>query len=124
MRSNWRTMNDSRLRTFRLKALLVTACLFMASAAQAADLQPKTIKAWDTYVQFTEKRISGELDGQKGFLLMDFKNKADSDKIHQELQKGKVHIERMTTRDDKNHDIDIPDGAIHHWYGAIFVPKT
>jgi hypothetical protein len=124
MGSNWRTMSDSRLRTCRLATLLVTACLFLPSPAHAATLQPQTVKAWDTYVQFTEKRIASELDGQKGFLIMDFKNKADADKIRQELQKGKVHIERMTSRDDKNHDIDVPDGAIHHWYGAIFVPKT
>src|SRR5262245_26672932 len=80
--------------------------------------------AWDAYVQLTEKRIASELDGQKGFLILDSKSQVEAEKIRRELQKGEVHIERMATRDAKNHDIDIPDGAVHHWYGVIFIPKT
>src|SRR5262249_32183152 len=118
------TMEKTRMRMFRLLVFLVIACLIIPTVADAASLQPKTVMAWDTYVQYTEKRIASELDGQKGFLIMDLKNGPDADKVRRELQKGEVHIERMTTRDEKNHEIDIPDGAVHHWYGAIFVPKT
>ncbi len=87
---------------FRL--LLLALC---AVAAPAADLQPKTLAAWDKYVRFTEKRIEGELQS-------DLKAKPSTT----------VQIARLHTVDDSLKRIEAPDGMIHHWKGSIFIPNV
>lgn len=81
------------------------ALLLCAIAAPAADLQPKTLAAWENYVRFTEKRIAGELQS-------DLKAKPTTT----------VQIARLHTVDDSGKRIEAPDGMIHHWKGSIFVP--
>jgi len=117
-------MKNPSCRISRSLLVVLAACLVMPPAVQAVTLQSHTVKAWETYIQLTEKRISSELDGQKGFLLMDFKSPSDAAKIQNRLKKGEVHIERMRTRDAANREIDVEDGMIHHWFGAIFVPNV
>ena len=114
-------MNNCTLRIRRSIAIVLAVCLFMPVTAPAASLQPATVKSWDTYVQLTEQRIASELDGQR-FLIMDTKGGPETNKIRQELKKGEIHIERMTTQDAKRHDVAIEGGLAHHWYGAVFLP--
>jgi len=104
--------------------ILLALCLCLATpiAAAAAILQVQTVKAWDLYIQHTEKRIADELKDGSPFLLLDRMKPANSAKVQSVLKSGKVYSERMKTTDAAGHVIDAPDGLIHHWYGAIFVP--
>jgi hypothetical protein len=105
-------------------AVLFAICLCLATplAAAVAILQMRTLKSWDLYTQQTEKRIAGELLDESRFLRMDAMKPADTAKIQSALKAGNVYAERMKTLDAGGREIEVNDGLIHHWYGAIFIP--
>lgn len=78
--------------------------LLAAPAAAAADLQPRTVAAFDRYVRLTEAR----LDRDAPFLRIG-------------PRRNELVIEALATREE-GRDIDIPDGMVHHWVGLAFVP--
>jgi len=103
-------------------AFVLCLCLATPLAAAAAVLQMKTLQAWDKYVQLTEKRIEAELQNESRFLRMDTMKKEDSAKVQSMLKSGQMYAERMRTLDAGGHEIEVPSGMIHHWYGAVFIP--
>ena len=105
-------------------SLVLLLSLMVPADSLAATLQPQTLRAWDTYVNATEKRIASELDGSAGFLRTDFMSPSDKAKATAALKSGQVFVLKMQTRDANRRDIDVPDGLIHHWFGAIFVPNV
>ncbi len=88
----------------------------------AADLKKKTLDAWQAYVQLTEERIASELDSRRGFLMQDFKDASEAEKIRAISASGKPYIARMQTRNQANNQINVQDGIVHHRYGSIFIP--
>jgi len=108
----------------RLCTIQVAVCLCLAVPISAfpATLQAQTLRAWDTYVTLTEKRIASELNNPSRFLRQDFMNSSNLAKAQTTLKAGKVYVEKMKTMDASGKEIDVPDGMIHHWYGAIFIP--
>jgi len=88
----------------------------------AADLKKKTLDAWQAYVQLTEARIAAELDRGPGFLVRDFKDASEAEKIRATMATGKPYIARMQTRIQANDQINVQDGIVHHRYGSIFIP--
>jgi hypothetical protein len=70
------------------------------------------VDAWKTYVDQTRLRINDELKVLPPRLRG---NLAD-------LKTGKIHIEHMETKDAAKKEIIIPDGTVHHWLAAIFIP--
>ena len=105
-------------------AVLFALCLCLATplAAAAAILQMGTLQSWDLYVQQTEKRITSELLDESRFLRLDAMKPADNTKVLSVLKAGNVYFERMKTLDSGGREIEVHDGLIHHWYGAIFIP--
>jgi hypothetical protein len=89
-------------------------CLAAPASTAAAELKPETLKAWDNYVQLTEKRIAAELDRTSGFLRTDISK----------LKNGQIPIERLLTKGADGRELRVPGGLIHHWFGAIFVPDV
>jgi hypothetical protein len=106
----------------RLAALLVV--LSITCEADAAKLQPNTLRSWETYSRLTEKRINDELTSQSRFLVMDFKGKNESAKVRSLLKNGQVFMERMKTTEAGGKELSADGGMIHHWFGSIFVPNT
>ena len=104
---------------------LLAVILFLAAPHNtlAAKLQPQTLKAWDTYVQLTEKRIDSELASTSAFLRTDFAKPDEASAIRNALKKGQVYVKKLNTPDQGGREIKVPDGMIHHWFGAIFVPN-
>lgn len=103
----------------RLRSLL-TAIIVMslvAAPASAAELQPRTVAAFDRYVHATEQRM----DGDGAFLWVDGLADARKRTTLGELGRGELVIERVATRDGAER-INVPDGLIHHWLGLVFVP--
>jgi hypothetical protein len=89
--------------------------------AAASDLRPHTVAAFDQYVAETEQQRESSLTGGSPFLWIDAQPPAGLTISLQQLRAGALLIERMTTtRNGKR--IDVPDGLIHHWLGAVFVP--
>ena len=84
--------------------------------APAAELQPRTVAGFDRYVRVTEAQMSGD-----PFLRIDGLPETERRAKLAELGRGGLFIERLTTR-EAGKPIDAPDGLIHHWIGAVFVP--
>jgi len=108
----------------RARKLFITAlilCLLAPSAVNAEDLKPKTIDAFNRYVQLTEAQIDSELARRQPFLWVEGLPENRREAVYQELRDGKVVIERLETLDDGK-KISVPGGLIHHWIGTIFVP--
>ena len=108
----------------QLTALILIVFIARPPDATAATLKPETVKAWETYVQLTERRIAGELDGTTGFLRTDQLNPAKASGIRNVLRNGEVYVEKLSTTAANGDDIRVPDGLIHHWFGSIFVPNV
>ncbi len=92
---------------------LICACLPAVPVGQAAQLRPKTIAAWEQYVQSTEARFLQEARGSGNFLWVD-----GSPERLKEVRAGQVLTEPWS---EKN-PVSVPDGLVHDWIGAIFLP--
>src|SRR5215203_4559551 len=103
----------------RPSAVLVIGVL-LAAPVVAADLQQKTVTAFDRYVGETERQM--DLPG-KPFLKVDGLAAADRKKTLDSLQQGGLFIESVNTRAN-GRDIAIEEGLVHHWVGLVFVPGT
>src|SRR5688500_9567345 len=107
--------------TINRAVLTIWFALMAASGVSAADLRPQTVAAFDLYVAETERQREQSLTNAAFFLWIDMLPAADQAVRRQQLHAGTFVIERLTTiRNEKK--IDVPDGIIHHWLGAVFVP--
>jgi len=93
----------------------------LASLALAANLQPKTSQAFDRYVKLTEAQVDSELASSQPFLWVDRLPEEKHAAAEAQLRNGDVVIEQLETRDD-GHQIECPDGMIHHWIATVFIP--
>ena len=78
--------------------------------ATKVDLKPATAEAFDRYVHKAEARME---PGHNPFLWVD----ASPDRLHK-VRDGKV----VSAPWSGDGDIDVPDGLIHDWVGAVFIP--
>jgi hypothetical protein len=104
------------------KALVVPALLASLTAPlAAAELQPRTIAAFDRYVSATVARMADELRTGGPFLRVDSRPDAVRRAQLERLRAGQIVIDKLETRDGSAR-IDVPDGLIHHWVGIAFIP--
>lgn len=104
-----------------VRAALAAALLAgTAAGAAAAELQPRTVAAWNRYVEATERRIAAELEDPGRFLAQDFRD--DAAEARREVLAGRVRIDKLETRGADGGRIRIPKGAVHHWLGSALVP--
>ncbi|MBZ5595136.1 MAG: hypothetical protein LAP39_23065 [Acidobacteriia bacterium] len=78
----------------------------------AADLKPQTVKAFDEYIRGKEAHLRNRISGGK-FLWAD---QAPGRK--EQLREGKI----LTDPSGDQPDLKVPDGVIHDWLGAVFIP--
>src|SRR5262245_21442995 len=107
--------------TFLLISILLGVYFAGPSDAEAAKLEVAAVKAWENYVQLTEKRIEAELNSTSGLMRTDFLPPAEASRITGILNTGGVYIEKMNTRLTDGREVSVPDGMIHHWFGSIFI---
>jgi len=89
--------------------------LAMAGLASAAELKRPTLDAWQQYVRGANARMEARLAPDKPFLWID-----ESAGRKARVRRGEVVVEPMTGRGTES----VPDGLIHDWIGAIFIPNT
>jgi hypothetical protein len=82
----------------------------------AADLQPRTVAAFDRYVAATERRL-----GAQPFLWIDGLPEPRRTEASRLVRRGELSIERLETR-EAGQVLEAPGGLIHHWIGTAFVP--
>ena len=108
---------------------LFTICVSLAlavapaSSGTAADLRPRTVAAFDRYAAETERQREPSLTDNSQFLWIEAQRAADRTVSLEQLRAGAFVIERLTTTADGK-TIEVPDGIIHHWLGAVFVPDA
>ena len=89
-----------------------------AAAAMATTLRPQTIQAWTAYEQAVDARYFAAAPQPAAFFALDaFKTKNWRSAATTGV--AMIRLERPRPGDG---DISVPDGKIHHWAGAIFVP--
>lgn len=92
-----------------------------ASAAGAADLKPQTAAAFERYAVAAEAAIADDLTRPDRFLRILPGDAARRRTTAEELRRGDVVVERLRLLDGGRR-FDIPDGLVHHWIGAVFIP--
>ena len=93
-----------------------------ASEVISADLQPQTVEAFNRYVKATEARINQELARPGGFLYVEELAEPQRSQVLASLKSGNIYMEQLHTRDSSGKEMTAPDGLIHHWMGAVFIP--
>ena len=88
----------------------------------ATDLEPKTVEAFNHYVQVTEARIDRQMSRQGAFLYIGGLPEPQRSQTLASVRRGEIYMERLETRDGSGRVIEAPDGLIHHWIGAVFIP--
>jgi hypothetical protein len=93
-------------------AILATSA---PSLLNAIDLQPSTLQAWDAYVRAADSRMQARASGQRPFLWSD-----ESADRSARLRRGEILVVPVSGHGIQN----APNGLIHDWIGAIFIPNA
>src|ERR1700730_6925834 len=89
--------------------------------AAPAQLKASTATAFDRYVHSTEARNDAELKLGTKLLWVDGLSEAGRAEAYADLRRGEVKTRRLETREN-GAAIRCPDGMIHHWASAVFIP--
>ena len=100
----------------------ITLPLMGQSEVLAADLEAKTLKAFNDYVALAEQRMKRDEGRSNDILYIETLPKNEFDSILSTIEHGGVYVQEVSTQDAKGGSIDIPDGMIHHWVGDVFIP--
>jgi len=103
---------------------LAVALGSLAPPVSAADLEPRTVEAFNRYVQAAEAQIDAQLSSGAPFLWVERLPPDRRATVAAQLRGGQVVIERLdaTGQSDGTKPISVPGGMIHHWIGTIFIP--
>lgn len=88
----------------------------------SADLEPQTLDAFNRYVQATEARIDKELTRPGAFLYIEGLAEPKRTETLASIRSGNIFMAPLQTQDASGSAIEAPDGLIHHWIGAVFIP--
>ena len=87
----------------------------------AVDLQPKTVQAWTAYEQRVDSRYDAASPSASPFFALDAFGVPN---WRSTAMGGAVAMSRIERARPGDGAVDVPDGKIHHWAGAVFVPNT
>ena len=110
-------------RAFVLLSLPIICLTFMRSTA-AASLQPAAAQAWNRYYQWEDAKVSREVKEAGKFLIQDRLPEAEKRDMQRKLAAGETYVARVTGVVPKNEKFEMPNAEIHHWWGAILIPKV
>lgn len=94
---------------------LVAILLSAPSILSATDLNPQTISAWDAYIQVTNSRMEQRLSGNSSFLWID-----EAPGRRERVRQGEILVEPANVDSPEK----VPQGLIHDWLGAAFIPNA
>ncbi len=95
-------------------AILIVLLLATPSILQATDLYQQTSKAWDNYIQQTNSQMEQRLAGSH-LLWID-----DAPGRRERVHRGEILVEPTA----ENSPGKVPQGLIHDWLGAVFIPDA
>ena len=85
------------------------------AVVQGAVLNPDTLRAWTEYVAAADAHMKPRLTGKLPFLWTD-----ESAERRRRVLEGQTVIAPVLAGGFKS----VPQGLIHHWIGAVFIPNT
>jgi hypothetical protein len=88
---------------------------------RAADLQTKTIEAWDQYVRWADAKVNREVSDPKVFLIQNSLKPEERAALLREIESGGIYVRQMKSVIPPKSHFEVPDGEIHHWWGTILV---
>ena len=115
----------SELLVFRRLAATIVVLLALATNAMAeggpmaTELRPATLQAWTTYERQLETRLQNGSATSTPFFTLDAYGIGG---WRDAAMKGTVSMHRLDRPQPRGATVSVPDGKIHHWAGAIFVP--
>jgi hypothetical protein len=84
-------------------------------SGSGAELQRDTLQAWDQYVRGSDLQLREHVLGTRPFLWVD-----GSTERAAHVRQGEVIVAPLLGHGNQS----VPNGLIHHWIGAIFIPHT
>jgi hypothetical protein len=114
------------LRTQRFRCVFsafIVLCFF-STCAWAVELQGETISAWNQYIQWADQKVQRELTAPDKFLIEDNFAPRDKASMQRQLENGQIVVEQMNGVVPRGAAFSVPDGEIHHWWGAILIPNV
>ena len=109
-----RSFMSVKARSIKPKIRASAASLLLLLAAgclPAAELKQDTLRAWDEYMQALGIERENRIAGNCPFLSID-----ESPDLWLRIKQNELVI---TNRDPRR----VPQGMIHHWLGAVFIPN-
>lgn len=104
--------------------ITATAPVSAASATDmTAELTPATVSAWQRYERLVDERYERAASaGTAGYFAQDaFKLGAS---WRQQVLAGQVPMAKLESAAPGQSAIDVPDGKVHHWVGAVFLARA
>jgi putative flippase GtrA len=98
----------------RTAPLFAGMLLLGAPSVAAAGPSPATLQAWNAYASSIDARYAAQTSGA-AFFMQDIAARTPG--WRDVVQRGEVHTVRFDAP-------SVPDGRIHHWAGAVFIPRT
>jgi hypothetical protein len=109
--------------------IVLSTAVAMASTLAAAppaavlpDLSRQALAGWDQYVEATRHRIDVEMAAAPKFLALDFASSAAVDRAA--VLAGAMPVAEAHTTRPGGGAIEVPDAWVHHWRGAVLIPKV
>jgi hypothetical protein len=87
----------------------------MSQMANVVQLKPRTLQAFDAYIREAEEAMEPSLHGHGAFLWSD-----GATERAQQVRQGQI-VAQLWAGD---RPVSVPNGLIHDWVGAAFVPDT
>ena len=89
-----------------------------------AELTAATVSAWQQYERQVDERYNRAPATSQPYFAQDaFKSNATSS-WRRRVVSGEVSMSRIDTPSPGQATVDIPDGKVHHWVGAVFIPRA
>ncbi len=109
--------------TFVVGLVVISAGFYLPASAEATQLKPETIQAWDRYYTWADAKVKRELSDPSRFLIQDFLPQGEMASVRQQIEAGAIVVRRMHGVVPAGIHFEVPDGEIHHWWGAILIPN-
>ena len=101
--------------------LMFASAGFAATAAAAAQLSDRTVRAFEKYVHDAETRSEADLATKRNFLWIDALPRGQRQQAYTQLRGGEILIHRNNDCGAAN-CAAVPGGLIHDWTGVVFAP--
>jgi hypothetical protein len=104
-------------------ARALTAFLFLSiiQPLPAADLKKTTTQAWDQYIRWADAKVQRELADPRLFMILNGLKPAEQTSAIKLIESGGIFVRPMTGVVPSGTRFQVPDGEIHHWWGAILL---